>query len=91
MYVGSLVPPKRAMWIVSFTPILNPYIYGFFKFVLHILPALIIDFVFKVLGKKKPRLMDLYDKVHKFSSVITYFANTKWTIENNNMRSVIKR
>ncbi|CAO1365557.1 unnamed protein product [Diamesa serratosioi] len=89
IYAGSSVPPMKSMWIVSFTAVTNPYIYSFLKFVLHILPAFIIDFVFKVLGKK-PRLMDLYDKVHKFSAVITYFANTKWTIKNDNMRSVVK-
>ncbi|ETN66084.1 hypothetical protein AND_002138 [Anopheles darlingi] len=35
--------------------------------------------------------MDLYRKVHKFATVIEYFANGKWTFENENMRSLRER
>ncbi|CAO1331806.1 unnamed protein product [Diamesa hyperborea] len=86
---GSTIPPKKSLWIVTYRAVSNPYVYSVLKFLLHIVPAMIIDCVLKIMGKK-PKLMDLYAKVHKFSTVITYFANTRWTIKNNNMRSVVK-
>jgi fatty acyl-CoA reductase len=37
------------------------------------------------------RLVGLYNKVHKFSEVITYFANSQWTFQNSNMKALMKK
>lgn len=44
---------------------------------LHFLPALMIDMIAKCF-RQKPRLMKLYKKIHKFSSVISFFCTNEW-------------
>ncbi|XP_050072868.1 uncharacterized protein LOC126560962 [Anopheles maculipalpis] len=85
--VGKHCPPKKSLWIVCHNTTTNKYMYEFYKLIYHLLPALLIDTYLRVI-RRTPRVMDLYRKVHKFATVIEYFANGRWTFENDNMKSL---
>ncbi|XP_556664.4 fatty acyl-CoA reductase wat isoform X1 [Anopheles gambiae] len=85
--VGKHCPPKKSLWIVCHNTTTNKYLYEFYKVIYHLLPALLIDTYLRVI-RRTPRVMDLYRKVHKFATVIEYFANGRWTFENDNLKSL---
>ncbi|XP_035787730.1 fatty acyl-CoA reductase wat-like isoform X1 [Anopheles albimanus] len=88
--VGKSCPPKKSLWIVCHNTTKSKYMYEFYKLLYHLLPAFLIDTYLRAI-RRTPRIMDLYRKVHKFATVIEYFANGKWTFENENMRSLRDR
>ncbi|XP_058060623.1 fatty acyl-CoA reductase wat-like isoform X1 [Anopheles bellator] len=88
--VGKSCPPKKSLWIVCHNTTKNKYVYEFYKLLYHLLPAFLIDTYLRAI-RRTPRIMDLYRKVHKFATVIEYFANGRWSFENENMRSLRER
>lgn len=87
--VGNQCPPKRSLWVVCHNTTTNKYVYEYYKFLYHLVPAFLIDTYLRVI-RRTPRIMDLYRKVHKFAGVISYFANNRWHFEKDNMRSLVE-
>ncbi|CAI6349030.1 unnamed protein product [Macrosiphum euphorbiae] len=87
---GSHIPSVKAIWPFMLRLSKNQYEYTILCFLLHILPAFIIDSLAKLTGRK-PQLMDGYKKIHKFSEVIAYFALMSWTFHDDNTKSLIKK
>ncbi|XP_050678153.1 fatty acyl-CoA reductase wat-like [Leptidea sinapis] len=86
---GLKVPPIQAIWgyLLILTP--SAFLYTIYSFILHWIPAYIIDAVLVIIGKK-PMLKQAYKKIQKFSGVIGYFALRQWKFYNNNMQSLYK-
>ncbi|XP_058458774.1 fatty acyl-CoA reductase wat-like [Malaya genurostris] len=88
--VGKHCPPKRSLWVVCHNTTTNKYLFEYYKFLYHLLPAFLIDLYLRAIGRT-PRIMDLYRKVHKFATVISYFANGRWHFEKENMKGLIEK
>lgn len=44
-----------------------------------------MDIGLKIIGKK-PKILDVYRKVNKFSEVLSFFTNNEWTFEYGNSK-----
>lgn len=88
--VGRHCPPKRSLWIVCHNTTKSKYLYEYYKFLYHLVPAFLIDTYLRAI-RRTPRIMDLYRKVHKFATVISYFANGRWHFEKENMRELVNK
>ncbi|KAJ8961661.1 hypothetical protein NQ318_021259, partial [Aromia moschata] len=75
-------PFKRAMWHQILFLVEGEYAYRMAKFVLHTIPAYLIDSLLVVSYKKTKRL---YAKLDKTSDVLRYFLLNEWDIDNENV------
>ncbi|XP_003243174.1 fatty acyl-CoA reductase wat isoform X1 [Acyrthosiphon pisum] len=87
---GCHIPSVKAIWPFMLRLTKNHYEFTILCFLLHTLPAYIIDSLAKLTGRK-PQLIDGYKKIHKFIEVIAYFALQSWTFHDNNTKSLIKK
>lgn len=91
MYENEILEPEipfsSSLWVFSFR--LNKYkiIHQLYILFLHLLPAIIIDKIAEVCGKK-PRLWDSYQKIHKLANVISYFSTREWLMPNHNVQKL---
>lgn len=74
---GFEYPFSTAIWYISFHMHKTACMNRIYMIFLHFLPALMIDMIAKCFCQK-PRLMKLYKKIHKFSSVISFFCTNEW-------------
>ncbi|CAH0549612.1 unnamed protein product [Brassicogethes aeneus] len=85
---GVAYPSFKAIWFYFLT--LQPTLIGYFitQFLLHTLPALIVDGALLCVGKS-PMMLKVYRKIHKFSAVISYFCTRNWTFHSQNIRNML--
>lgn len=84
-------PPKRLMGAIGFTPNTNRFVHSVYKFVLHTVPAWIVDIVASAMplwGQKPPRLRQSYKRLHTTMDMVEYFSTRHWHYELENMRRV---
>ncbi|XP_058793398.1 fatty acyl-CoA reductase wat-like [Phymastichus coffea] len=81
---GTKKPSIRSIWCYSLTATKNVYLYYILSFLLHIVPAFLVDVGLFLTGKE-PKMLKIYKKIHKFSAVTTYFIMRKWEFTNDNM------
>lgn len=74
---GFEYPFSSAIWYISFHMHKTAFMNRIYMLFLHILPALIIDALAMCVGQR-PRLLKMYKKIHKFSSVISFFCTNEW-------------
>ncbi|XP_046424476.1 fatty acyl-CoA reductase wat-like [Neodiprion virginianus] len=74
---GIAFPSIKAMWYYSFRNTKSKVFHLFLVYVLHLLPALVIDTATICVGKE-PRLLKIYKKIHKFMTVLNYFTTHEW-------------
>lgn len=81
---GVMFPSLKAIWYLCYTN--NPsFILHFLSIIfLHYLPAVFIDIISVMIGKK-PRMLRTYRKIHKFMHVIEYFAMRQWEFQTVNV------
>ncbi|KAG6795790.1 fatty acyl-CoA reductase wat [Apis mellifera caucasica] len=81
---GLEIPSEKCVSYYSLT--LNRYLFmhKIYALIFHIIPALIIDIVIYLIGRK-PILLDAYKKIHKFSNLIHYFSINDWKFQNKNV------
>ncbi|XP_059612968.1 fatty acyl-CoA reductase 1-like [Phlebotomus argentipes] len=82
-------PPKRGLWINCFTYTRYKLLYTLNVIFYHVLPAILLDVIFKF-GGKKLRLLPVYRKIQKFTEALSYFTTNEWMFYNNNMRHLYK-
>ncbi|XP_063701920.1 fatty acyl-CoA reductase wat-like [Culicoides brevitarsis] len=87
IHSGIPFPPMKCLWHVSFNTTENKLVHWYCKLMYHFLPAFFIDIWLRVIGRT-PRLLNLYKKVHKFSTVLEYFSMNTWKFEGTNMREL---
>jgi len=81
---GYDYPSMLAVWVYCLTLNKHKTLHQIYCIFLHLLPALLVDTAAKILGKK-PKLWDAYQKIHKFSEVISYFSTKQWKFMDNNV------
>lgn len=85
---GTSVPTIQCMWYYFLVTTKYRFLSVILTYLLHYLPALLIDFITKVTGKDNPNLYQIYKKIDKFSTVLTYFATRKWVFTNDNVQNL---
>lgn len=87
---SDIYPPSNSFWYLSFKMNKQKLMHTMSTLVLHLLPAFIVDTVCICLGQK-PRLMKMYQKIHKFTNVISHFCTNEWVFTNENVRLLFDR
>ncbi|XP_043675011.1 uncharacterized protein LOC122632366 [Vespula pensylvanica] len=87
---GLLVPTKESIWYYSFRNTKYRLVHLFYVYFLHLLPALIIDTVALCTGKQ-PRLLKIYNKIHKFMDVLSHFSTTEWKFTNERLNELTRK
>ncbi|XP_035739081.1 fatty acyl-CoA reductase wat-like isoform X1 [Vespa mandarinia] len=87
---GLLIPTKESIWYYSFRNTKYRPIHLFYVYFLHLLPALIIDTVALCMGKQ-PRLLKIYNKIHKFMDVLSHFSITEWKFTNKRLNELTRK
>ncbi|XP_046592784.1 fatty acyl-CoA reductase wat isoform X2 [Neodiprion lecontei] len=90
MEYGKLYPLSNSIWYLSFTTNKHKFIHLLYVLFLHLLPAMLVDTVSICIGQK-PRLWKMYQKIHKFANVISYFATHQWKFTNDNVQDMWSR
>ncbi|XP_048264956.1 fatty acyl-CoA reductase wat isoform X2 [Bombus terrestris] len=87
---GLEFPTSRAIWYYSFRNNKHRIIHLMYVYLLHLLPALLIDTVTLCLGKQ-PRMLKIYKKIHKFMDVLNYFSIHEWKFSNDNIKELLNK
>ncbi|KAH9630885.1 hypothetical protein HF086_014626 [Spodoptera exigua] len=65
-------------------PTNNYYLFLFYNFFLHYLPALMIDTYCAITGKRRA-MLKLYSKVMKLANILFYFSTQDWKFSDMNV------
>ncbi|XP_031331140.1 fatty acyl-CoA reductase wat-like [Photinus pyralis] len=82
-------PMKNMLCFYFLTLTSNYYLYITLKLLFHYIPAYIVDFVARLIGKK-PFLVDGYSKIGKFMSATEYFSINQWKFSNDNTQALYR-
>ncbi|XP_044735250.1 fatty acyl-CoA reductase wat-like [Chrysoperla carnea] len=88
--VGPTVPSPKIIWHYWFTLNKHRSLHIIYTYLLHYLPAIMIDFIRQLMGKK-PMMMKVYQKVEKFSMVLRYFTIKQFEFTNDNTKDLFKK
>ncbi|XP_075145603.1 waterproof [Haematobia irritans] len=84
---GRKLPLRKSIWYPCFTIVSSKWQFSLLSFLYHTLPALFMDMLMLVIGKK-PRMLKIYRKIHKFCSVMEYFSSNEFIFDNSNVRAL---
>ncbi|EEB15404.1 conserved hypothetical protein [Pediculus humanus corporis] len=76
------VPLNDIIWFPTATTTNCKFIYYANVLLLHVLPAIVIDFILK-LYKKKPMLLRLQRKIFHANNALAYFVTQQWSFKND--------
>ncbi|XP_034946741.1 fatty acyl-CoA reductase wat-like [Chelonus insularis] len=82
---GVAIPSVKTLWYYMLCVDRYYWLHLIHLFLYHLLPAAIIDAGLFITGRK-PQVLNIYKKIHKFLHVITYFSTNQWTFGNKNVR-----
>ncbi|KAL3270479.1 hypothetical protein HHI36_021022 [Cryptolaemus montrouzieri] len=85
---GVKYPHIRSVWCYSLTLLKNKYAYLVLMFLLHLIPAVIVDGALLCLGKH-PMMLKIYKKIHKFSDVLAYFTTRQFKYRSDRVQTLI--
>ncbi|XP_019876284.2 fatty acyl-CoA reductase wat [Aethina tumida] len=83
------IPSEMILWHYFFAIRPNLFLHTLAVFFFQTIPAHIIDFAAVCIGKK-PLLVKGYQKINKFSNVISYFCLREWDFKNCNTQRLWK-
>ncbi|XP_058798526.1 fatty acyl-CoA reductase wat-like [Phymastichus coffea] len=89
-HYGKQVPSAVVFWYYVFTLNKHLWVHNLFCFLFHTIPAIIVDALAMLTGRK-PMLYRAYQKIHKFSGVISYFCTQQWNFNNDNLLRLWER
>ncbi|KAJ2943391.1 hypothetical protein O0L34_g12201 [Tuta absoluta] len=84
---GINTPTTKAVWYYGLNPTNNYYMFLFYNFFLHYLPALLIDSYISLTGRKQKTLY-LYNKVMKLANILFYFSTQDWKFSDKGVRAM---
>ncbi|KAK4877896.1 hypothetical protein RN001_010402 [Aquatica leii] len=84
------VPSHLQVWNYFFFMNSNAYMHMICTFLLHTIPAYIVDFLAKCVGKE-PLLVKGYQKINKFLNVLAYFTTRTFIFTNHNTQNLWKK
>ncbi|XP_059061576.1 fatty acyl-CoA reductase wat-like [Achroia grisella] len=80
-------PTIKAVWYYGLTATNNYYMFLFYNFFLHYLPALCID-TYNVLAGRRRVMLKLYFKVMKLTNILFYFSTQHWKFNDDGVQSM---
>ncbi|XP_017853477.1 fatty acyl-CoA reductase wat-like [Drosophila busckii] len=84
---GLMYPSLKAIWYLCYSNTPSKVIHLLLVFFLHYIPALMGDIIC-IFSGRKPRLLHVYKKVHRFMNVIEYFSMREWRFETDNIKMI---
>ncbi|RVE43125.1 hypothetical protein evm_012204 [Chilo suppressalis] len=84
---GIEVPTTKAVWYYGLNPTNNYYMFLFYNFFLHYLPALLVDTYCALTGRRRA-MLKLYSKVMKMANILFYFSTQDWKFSDRNVRGM---
>nr|QLI61993.1 fatty acyl-CoA reductase 3 [Streltzoviella insularis] len=79
-------PTTKAVWYYGLNPTSNYYMFLFYNFFLHYLPALLIDTYAALTGNK--RMLHFYYKVMKLANTLFYFSTQDWRFNDDGVMTM---
>ncbi|XP_037730805.1 fatty acyl-CoA reductase wat isoform X1 [Drosophila subpulchrella] len=76
-------PLTKMMWMPFLHCTTTPWLFRFLVWFYHLLPGYAIDLVLRLRGRK-PRMIKLYDKIHKNIDILAPFVDTTWHFDSSN-------
>ncbi|CAH0712993.1 unnamed protein product, partial [Brenthis ino] len=89
MKYGLHNPTMKAVWYYGLNPTNNYYLFLFYDFFLHFMPALLIDLFCTLIGKRRA-MLKFYAKVTKLAKILFYFSTQDWKFSDNGVREMWK-
>ncbi|XP_070073263.1 fatty acyl-CoA reductase wat isoform X2 [Drosophila takahashii] len=83
-------PLSKMMWMPFLHCTTIPWLFRFLAFFYHLLPGYAIDLVLRLRGRK-PRMIKLYDKIHKNIDILAPFVDTSWHFDTSNTLKLWQR
>ncbi|KAJ0182959.1 hypothetical protein K1T71_000935 [Dendrolimus kikuchii] len=83
-------PFSDAVWYISLRLVKSTFMNNMYIFFLHLIPAALVDCLAVCLGRK-PKMLKVYKKIHKFSSVLAYFCTREISFDNRRTRELWKQ
>lgn len=87
---AEICPMSSQMWKIGVYTTTNPFHYNLAKFFYHLVPAAFMDVGFLFMGQR-PRMIKLYNKIHTFTSAVSYFSTSEFDFTNNQVQDLYKR
>ncbi|XP_026483465.2 fatty acyl-CoA reductase wat-like [Vanessa tameamea] len=87
---GIETPTIKAVWYYGLNPTSTYYLFRFYNFFLHYLPALLIDMYCALVGKRRA-MLKFYSKVTKLANILFYFSTQDWRFEDAGARRLWAR
>ncbi|KAH8306477.1 hypothetical protein KR018_012423 [Drosophila ironensis] len=83
-------PLTRMMWVPFLHCTTTPWLFRLVSYFYHLLPGYAIDLFLRLRGKR-PRMIKLYDKIHKTIEILAPFVDTSWHFDAENTKSLWRR
>lgn len=90
MNVWKKVPLDACFRRPSITLTCNGFLHDFYIMVSHMVPAYIADLGYCLIGKK-PRMVKIYNKLHRSIGCLTYFTMQSWEWTYNNLDMLVSQ
>ncbi|XP_017110719.1 fatty acyl-CoA reductase wat isoform X2 [Drosophila elegans] len=91
---AALLRPKypltQMMWMPFLHCTTSAWMFRLMAFFYHLLPGYAIDLVLRLRGRK-PRMIKLYDKIHKNIDILVPFVDTSWHFDTFNTYQLWRR
>lgn len=84
------IPSQLMIWYYCFHLNKHKSIHLLSIFFLHWVPAFLVDMGARFLGRK-PRMVNAYRKIHRFSEVLSYFSTRQWLFSDTNTRALWRK
>ncbi|XP_076617984.1 putative fatty acyl-CoA reductase CG5065 [Colletes latitarsis] len=83
-------PSKYIVWYPGVMTSTNAFMYKFITITLHFFPAIVVDFVSRLVGNK-PLMMKAAKRFDRTISAAQYFGMNEWKFHRNNMDDLTKK
>ncbi|XP_014355320.2 fatty acyl-CoA reductase wat [Papilio machaon] len=80
-------PTMKAVWYYGLNLTSNYYMFLFYNFFLHYLPALFLD-LYSLFTCRRRVMLKLYQRVMKMANILFYFSMQDWRFSDDNVRDM---
>ncbi|XP_052749017.1 fatty acyl-CoA reductase wat-like isoform X2 [Galleria mellonella] len=84
---GLDIPTIKAVWYYGLTATNNYYMFLFYNFFLHYIPALLID-AYNVLRGRQRVMLKFYSKIMKMTKILFYFSTQQWKFNDEGVKNM---
>ncbi|KAF0767976.1 fatty acyl-CoA reductase wat-like isoform X1 [Aphis craccivora] len=81
------VPPLQSMWYICCVFSANRWIINIMKFLLHRVPAALVDLSLFIYGEN-PKMLKMYSRKEKMIDTVKVFITNEWKFDNSNTREL---